>query len=102
MSFLDKMKDAKNVYDNVKKAQQEIEKISVEGQAGGGSVKVKVKGNHQIVDIIIEEPVRVGDAKILNDLIIAACNDAMNKLDKEIKSKMGGIMNIPTGFKLPF
>ncbi|MBH44386.1 MAG: YbaB/EbfC family nucleoid-associated protein [Gammaproteobacteria bacterium] len=102
MSFIDKMKDAKNVYDNVKKAQKEIEKILVEGQAGGGSVKVTVKGNHQVVDIQIDDEVKLGDSKVLNDLIIAACNDAMNKLDNEIKSKMGGLMNIPPGFKLPF
>ena len=51
MGMFDKMKEAKNMYSNIKKAQNEINKIKVEGTAGAGAVSVTVKGNHQIVSI---------------------------------------------------
>ena len=102
MSILDKMKDAKNMYSNIKKAQDEINKIKVEGSAGAGAVRVSVKGNHKIVSIEIEDDAFKGNKKILQDYLIAACNDAMNKLEKETKEKMGSVMNLPGGMKLPF
>ncbi len=102
MGMFDKMKDAKNVYSSIKKAQEEIKKIRVEGIAGAGAVKVTVKGNHQIMNIEIEDNTYQGNKKILEDYLIAACNDAMNKLEKETKDKMGSAMNLPGGMKLPF
>ena len=77
-------------------------KIKVEGVSGAGAVKVVVKGNHQIVSIYIDEEASKGNKKILEDYIVAACNDAMNKLEKETKEKMGSVMNLPGGMKLPF
>jgi DNA-binding YbaB/EbfC family protein len=102
MGMFDKMKDAKNMYSNIKKAQNEINKIKVEGSAGAGAVKVVAKGNHQIISIEIDNDTRTGNKKILEDYLIAACNDAMNKLEKETKDKMGSVMNLPGGMKLPF
>lgn len=102
MGMFDKMKDAKNMYSNIKKAQNEINKIIVEGSAGAGAVKVVAKGNHQIVSIEIDSDTHTGNKKILEDYLIAACNDAMNKLEKETKDKMGSAMNLPGGMKLPF
>jgi DNA-binding YbaB/EbfC family protein len=102
MGMFDKMKDAKNMYSNIKKAQNEINKIKVEGSAGAGAVKVVAKGNHQIVSIEIDNDAHTGNKKILEDYLIAACNDAMNKLEKETKDKMGSVMNLPGGMKLPF
>tara|TARA_B100000900_G_C20327088_1_gene612614 strand:+ start:76 stop:384 length:309 start_codon:yes stop_codon:yes gene_type:complete len=102
MGMFDKMKDAKNVYSSIKKAQEEIKKIRVEGIAGAGAVKVTVKGNHQIMNIEIDDNTYQGNKKILEDYLIAACNDAMNKLEKETKDKMGSAMNLPGGMKLPF
>ncbi len=102
MGVFDKMKEAKDMYSNVKKAQNEINKIKVEGISGAGAVKIVVKGNHQIVKIVIEDDVFKGNKKILEDYIVAACNDAMNKVEKETKEKMGSIMNLPGGMKLPF
>ena len=102
MGMFDKMKDAKNMYSNIKKAQNEINKIIVEGSAGAGAVKVVAKGNHQIISIEIDNDTRTGNKKILEDYLIAACNDAMNKLEKETKDKMGSVMNLPGGMKLPF
>ena len=100
--MFDKMKDAKNMYSNIKKAQNEINKIKVEGSAGAGAVKVVAKGNHQIISIEIDNDAHTGNKKILEDYLIAACNDAMNKLEKETKDKMGSVMNLPGGMKLPF
>ena len=102
MGMFDKMKDAKNMYSNIKKAQNEINKIKVEGSAGAGAVKVVAKGNHQIISIEIDKDTITGNKKILEDYLIAACNDAMNKLEKETKDKMGSVMNLPGGMKLPF
>tara|TARA_B100000925_G_C21906599_1_gene429579 strand:- start:501 stop:809 length:309 start_codon:yes stop_codon:yes gene_type:complete len=102
MGMFDKMKEAKNMYSNIKKAQEEINKIKVDGIAGAGAVKVTVKGNHQIVNIEIDDDTYHGNKKILEDYLIAACNDAMNKLEKETKDKMGSAMNLPAGMKLPF
>ena len=102
MGMFDKMKDAKNMYSNIKKAQNEINKIKVEGLAGAGEVKVVAKGNHQIVSIEIDSDTHTGNKKILQDYLVAACNDAMNKLEKETKDKMGSVMNLPGGMKLPF
>ena len=102
MGMFDKMKDAKNMYSNIKKAQNEINKIKVEGSAGAGAVKVVAKGNNQIVSIEIDSDTHTGNKKILQDYLVAACNDAMNKLEKETKDKMGSAMNLPGGMKLPF
>jgi len=102
MSILDKMKQAKEVIGNAKKAQQEMEKILVEVESGAGAVKVTMKGNHRIINIEIESSALNDDKKVLEDLIVAACNDAINKVEKEIKNKMGDLMNLPSGFKLPF
>ena len=102
MGMFDKMKDAKNMYSNIKKAQNEINKIKVEGSAGAGAVKVVAKGNHQIISIEIDKDTITGNKKILENYLIAACNDAMNKLEKETKDKMGSVMNLPGGMKLPF
>ena len=102
MGILDNMKQAKDMYSNMKKAQQEIEKIEIAGQSANGSVTVSINGNHMITNIQIDESIKNGNHQNMEKLIIAACNDAMVKAEKEIKRKMGSMMNIPSGFKLPF
>ena len=102
MGMFDKMKEAKNMYSNIKKAQDEINKIKVDGIAGAGAVKVVVKGNHHIINIEIDEKTHQGNKKILEEYLVAACNDAMTKIEKETKNKMGSVMNLPSGMKLPF
>ena len=71
MGMFDKMKDAKNMYSNIKKAQNEINKIKVEGSAGAGAVRVTVKGNHQVVSIEIDNDTHTGNKKILEDYLVA-------------------------------
>ena len=102
MGILDNMKQAKDMYGNMKKAQQEIEKIEITGQSANGSVTVSINGNHMITNIQIDESIKNGNHQNMEKLIIAACNDAMVKVEKEIKRKVGSMMNLPSGFKLPF
>jgi len=102
MGILDKMKQAKDMYGQVKKVQQEIEKILVHGESKNGYVKVIVKGNHQVHEVNISDEARSLSVDELETNIMNACNDAMTKVNKEIKEKMGGAMNLPSGFKLPF
>ena len=102
MGILDNMKQANDMYSNMKIAQQEIEKIEIAGQSANGSVTVSINGNHMITDIQIDESIKNGNHQNMEKLIIAACNDAMVKVEKEIKVKMGDMMNLPSGFNLPF
>ena len=102
MGFMDKMKQAKDMYGNMKKIQQELDKIQVDGFSKNKLVIVSVKGNHQISGIQIDDKLQNSDLREIEKYILYACNDAMSKVEKEIKSKMGGMMNMPGGPKLPF
>ena len=102
MGFMDNMKQAKDMYGNMKKIQQELDKIQVEGFSKSKLVSVVVKGNHQIVSIKIDDQLQNMDLRELEKQTLYACNDAISKVEKEIKSKMGSMMNMPGGFKLPF
>ena len=102
MGFMDKMKQAKDMYGNMKKIQQELDKIQVDGFSKNKLVIVTVKGNHQISDIQIDDQLQSSDLREIEKHILYACNDAMSKVETEIKSKMGNMMNMPGGPKLPF
>ena len=102
MGFMDQMKQAKDMYGNMKKIQQELDKIQAEGQSKNKLVSVVVKGNHQIQSIKIDDQLQNSDLRETEKHVLYACNDAMSKVEKEIKSKMGNMMNMPGGFKLPF
>lgn len=102
MGFMDKMKQAKDMYGNMKKIQQELDKIEVDGFSKNRLVSATVKGNHKIVAIKIDDQLQNSDLRDIEKDIVFACNDAMSKIEKEIKSKMGNMMNMPGGPKLPF
>ena len=102
MGFIDKMKQAKDMYGNMKKIQQEIDKIECTGASKDGLVSVIVKGNHHVHSININDSLQntsIG-MNVLEKGLLGALNDAHNKVDKEIKTKMGGMMN--GDLKLPF
>ena len=99
MGFIDKMKQAKDMYGNMKKIQQEIDKIECKGSSKNGLINVTIKGNHNVLSIKIDDSLQ-SNKDLEKDLLIAL-NDAHNKVDKEIKARMGGMMN-PGGLKLPF
>ena len=72
-------------------AQAEIEETEVEATAGGGAVKVVANGKHEIVSVVIDPEVAKDDVEMLQDLIVAACNEAMRQIDEMSESKMGSI-----------
>src|ERR1700733_3767265 len=82
-----------------KKMQEEIALIRVEASAGGGMVSVKMDGHKNVTGVKIDPEV-AGDVEMLQDLVVAACNEAVKKVDAETKQKMGGMlggMGLPPG-----
>jgi DNA-binding YbaB/EbfC family protein len=89
----------------MKDAQDIIKKIEVEGEAGGNLVKVILTGSYDLKSIIISDEAKKENQEIINDLIIAAYNNAKENLKKksaEELSKVTGGLNLPLDFKLPF
>lgn len=72
-------------------AQAEIEASEVEATAGGGAVKIVANGRHEIVSVIIDPEVAKDDVEMLQDLIVAACNEAMRQVEELTESKMGAV-----------
>ena len=96
---------AKVMQEKMKEAQDQIKKIEVEGEAGGNLVKVILSGNYELKSIVISEAAKKESQEIINDLIIAAYNNAKENLKKksaEELSKVTGGFNLPLDFKLPF
>jgi len=79
------------------KMQEEVAQIRVEGSSGGGMVTIKMDGHKNVVGVKIDPEV-AGDTEMLQDLILAACNEASKKVDEETKNKMAGMLG---GLGLP-
>ena len=94
------MKQAQQMQANMEKAQQELAKMEVVGEAGGGMVKVTMTGKHDVKRIEIEDALFEDDKDMLEDLIAAAVNDANRQVEKTTQERMAGMM--PPGMKLPF
>ena len=104
-NFSDMLSKAKAMQEKMKIAQEQIKKIEVEGVSGGNLVKVVLSGDYELKIIEISEQAKKESQEIINDLIIAAYNNAKEKLKKksaEELSKVTGGLNLPTDFKLPF
>ncbi|WFE67995.1 YbaB/EbfC family nucleoid-associated protein [Thiomicrospira sp. R3] len=98
------MKQAQEMQKNMERAQQEIAQMEVEGEAGGGMVKVQMTGKHELVRVTIDDSL-MDDKEMLEDLFAAAVNSAVRKVEHTTQEKMGGLtqgMNLPGGMKLPF
>lgn len=99
------MKQAQQMQDNVRKMQEQLASVEVEGQAGAGMVKVVMTCKHDVKRISID-PSLVGDDKeMLEDLVAAAVNDAVRRVEATVQEKMGSLtagMSLPPGMKLPF
>ena len=96
---------AKAMQDKMKEAQENIKKIEVEGESGGSLVKVILTGNYELKSIVISDKAKKESQEIINDLIVAAYNNAKENLKKksaEELSKITGGLNLPSDFKLPF
>lgn len=99
------MKQAQKMQEDMKKAQEELATMEVEGQSGGGMVKVTMNGRHEIRRVNIDDSLMGDDKDMLEDLIAAAVNDAVRKIELQSSDKMSGVtagMNLPAGMKLPF
>jgi hypothetical protein len=99
------MKQAQALQSNMQKAQAEIALLEVVGEAGGGMVKVTMTGKHEVKRVQIEPQVISEDREMLEDLIAAAINDAVHKVETTTQQKMSSLMSgmqLPPGFKLPF
>jgi len=104
-NFSDMLSKAKIMQEKMKEAQEQIKKIEVEGEAGGSLVKVILTGDYELKSITIATEAKKEDQEIINDLIIAAYNNAKENLKKkstEELSKVTGGLNLPLDFKLPF
>tara|TARA_E500000331_G_C17061711_1_gene628507 strand:+ start:222 stop:542 length:321 start_codon:yes stop_codon:yes gene_type:complete len=103
--FTDMLSKAKEMQIKMKEAQDAIKKIEVEGESGGNLVKVTLNGEYEIKSIVVSEEAKKEGMEIINDLIIAAYNNAKEKLKKkssEELSKVTGGLSLPSDFKLPF
>ena len=99
------MKKAQQMQEDMQKAQEEIAKMEVEGQSGGGMVKVLMNGRHELRKVTLDDSLMGDDKEMLEDLVAAAVNDAVRKIEQESSGKMSGLtdgLNLPGGMKLPF
>ena len=103
--FSDLISQAKKMQEKMKETQEALKKIEVEGVSGGDSVKIIMDGEGELKKITLSDASRKESKEILEDLILAAHNDAKAKLKKKTSeeiSKVTGGINLPPGFKLPF
>lgn len=97
------MKQAQKMQESMAKAQEEIALLEVTGQAGGGMVTVVMTGKHAVKRVTIDDTMIGDDKEMLEDLIAAAVNDAVAKVEAETKERMAGVTaGLPAGLNLPF
>ena len=99
------MKQAQQLQANMQKAQAEIAAMEVTGESGGGMVKVTINGKHEAKRVQIDPAVPLDDREMVEDLVAAAINDAVHRLEATTQERMAGLMggmNLPPGLKLPF
>ncbi len=103
------MKQAQKMQENLQKAQAEIALMEINGESGGGLVKVTITGRYEVRRIQIDDSLVGDDKDMLEDLVAAAINDAVHKVERTAQEKMGGLtagLGLPPGmlgdFKLPF
>ena len=98
------MKQAQMMQENMRRMQEQLGTIEVEGQSGSGMVKVAMTCKHEVRRVSID-PSLTADREMLEDLLVAAINDAARKVDATVAEKMGSLtagMGLPPGLKLPF
>jgi len=103
--FNEIMSQAKQMQEQFQKAQQDLAKTTVLGESGAGLVKIKINGRHDVLDVDLSKSLMQEDKEIVEDLIAAAINDAVRKLEEKNKETFGSVaggLNLPQGFKFPF
>ena len=99
------MKQAQQMQADMQKAQQEMASLTVTGESGAGIVKITMTCKHEVRGQEIDDSLVGDDKEMLEDLIIAAFNDAVRKVEQTVQEKYSGVtagMNLPPGMKLPF
>tara|TARA_B100000029_G_scaffold111792_1_gene103836 strand:+ start:729 stop:1049 length:321 start_codon:yes stop_codon:yes gene_type:complete len=103
--FSDLVSQAKKMQEKMKETQEALNKIEVEGISGGGAVKIIMNGEGDLKKISLDEKLLKETKEIIEDLVIAAHNDAKSKMKKKTSeeiSKITGGISLPPGFKMPF
>ncbi|MCH9671711.1 MAG: YbaB/EbfC family nucleoid-associated protein [Gammaproteobacteria bacterium] len=98
------LKQAQQVQESLQKAQEELANVEVTGEAGGGMVRVTLSGRYDARAVSIDSSM-IDDKEMLEDLVAAAINDAVRKVEETSKERMSGLtsgLNLPPGMKLPF
>ncbi len=101
----DLMQQAQKMQADVQKVQEEMANAEVRGEAGAGLVTVTMNGRHDVKRVAIDDSVLSEDKEVLEDLLAAAVNDAVRKVEARNREAMAGLaggLNLPAGFKLPF
>ena len=99
------MKQAQQMQDNMKRAQDEIAQLEVVGESGAGLVKVTMNGSHNVRLVEIDDSLMEDDKDMIEDLVAAAINDACRRVEEVTKEKMADVtggMQLPPGMKMPF
>jgi nucleoid-associated protein EbfC len=99
------MKQAQQMQDNMKKLQEQLASIEVEGQSGAGMVKVLMNCHYDVRRVAIDDSLLKDDKDMLEDLVAAAVNDAVRKVESTKQERMSGLtagLPLPPGFKMPF
>jgi DNA-binding YbaB/EbfC family protein len=99
------MQQAQQMQDNMRRLQDELGAMEVEGQSGAGMVKVTMTGKHEVRRVVIDPSLLKDDKEMLEDLVAAAMNDAARKAESMIQEKMSALtggLGLPPGLKLPF
>jgi DNA-binding YbaB/EbfC family protein len=99
------MRQAQQMQETMKKAQAELAALEVTGESGAGMVRVTLNGHHEAKKVAIEPKLLSEDVGLIEDLVVAAVNDAVRKIAAQSQEKYSGLMsglNLPPGMKLPF
>ena len=99
------MKQAQQMQENMNRLQEQLAAVEVEGQAGAGLVKVIMTCRHDVKRVTIDPSLLQDDREMLEDLIAAAVNDAVRRVETTVQEKMAGVtagLPLPPGFKMPF
>ncbi|HRA78406.1 MAG TPA: YbaB/EbfC family nucleoid-associated protein [Burkholderiaceae bacterium] len=99
------MKQAQQMQENMKRMQEQLAQVEVEGQSGAGLVKVTITCRNDVKRIAIDPGLLADDKDMLEDLIVAAMNDALRKAEQTASERMGSVtagLPLPPGFKMPF
>lgn len=101
----DMMKKAQQMQEQMQKAQEEAAKSEVTGESGAGLIKVTMNGRHDVRKVDIDDSLLSEDKEVLEDLLAAAVNDAVRRVEADQKDRMSGMMQgmgLPSNFKMPF